>query len=89
MSLNLQRHELVVDGHMVSLSQREFALLERLMRHPGVVCPRSELLGVVWGWSDDTECSNVVDVYIRRIRAKLRDGLIETVRNVGYSFVAN
>lgn len=88
-SLDLQRHELVIDGEMVSLSQREFALLEHLMRHPGVVCPRSELLGVVWGWSDDAECSNVVDVYVRRVRAKLQDGLIETVRNVGYSFVAS
>jgi DNA-binding response OmpR family regulator len=70
----------------VSLSEREFLLLQHLMKKKGQVCTRAELLGEVWGYSFDPG-TNVVDVYVGRLRAKLGDDLIETVRNVGY-FVA-
>lgn len=85
--LDMHRHALVVDGHAVQLSPREFVLLENLMRSPGQVRTREELLAQVWGWSNDGN-SNVVDVCVRRLRGKLHRELIETVRNVGYSFVA-
>ena len=75
-------------GHgPVSLSEREFLLLQHLMRRHGDVCTREELLDQVWGYSFDPG-TNVVDVYVGRLRAKLGAGLIETVRNVGYCFCA-
>jgi two-component system OmpR family response regulator len=86
-SLDLQRRVAAVDGHNVMLSQREFLLLGHLMRRAGQVCRRDELLTHVWGYTFDTS-SNVVDVYVRRLRAKLNPDWIETVRNVGYCFVA-
>jgi two-component system OmpR family response regulator len=86
--LDLQRRVLNVDGRIIVLSPREFVLLEHLMRRANEVCTRIELLGDVWGYSFDPG-SNVVDVCVRRLRAKLEPDLIETVRNVGYCFVAS
>jgi DNA-binding response OmpR family regulator len=59
-----------------------------LMRRAGEVCTRDELLADVWGYSFDSG-SNVVDVCVRRLRSKLEQGAIETVRNVGYILVAS
>lgn len=76
------RHE-----RKVSLTTREFTLLEYLMRHPGQVLSREQLLQAVWGSTYHTS-SNVVDVYIRYLRKKLdipgTDSPIETVRGAGY-----
>ena len=58
-----------------------------LSHRAGDVCGREELLTDVWGYSFDPG-TNVVDVYVGRLRAKLSARLIETVRNVGYCFVA-
>jgi len=88
MRLDLQRRVLLVEGQEVSLSHREFILMGHLMRRAGEVCTRDELLADVWGYSCDPG-SNVVDVCVRRLRSKLERGAIETVRNVGYSFVAS
>jgi DNA-binding response OmpR family regulator len=71
----------------VQLSSREFLLLEHLIRREGEVCTRAELLNSVWGFSFDTG-TNVVDVYVCRLRAKLGPTTIETVRNVGYTLAA-
>jgi DNA-binding response OmpR family regulator len=84
--LDLQRRELVVEGRRTELSQREFVLLAHLLHRRGEVCTRQELLAGVWGVGFDTR-TNVVDVYVRRLRAKLAANSIETVRNVGYRFV--
>jgi DNA-binding response OmpR family regulator len=67
----------------VDLTEREFLLLRHLMSNAGAVCSRPELLSEVWGFSFDPG-SNVVDVYVRRLRSKLGD-IIRTVRNVGYT----
>jgi len=71
----------------VDLPSREFALLEYLMRHPGQVLTRQQLLNAVWGFDFDT-ASNVVDVYVSYLRKKLDRGndtsIIETVRGAGY-----
>ena len=71
----------------VSLSTREFSLLETFMRRPGQVLTREQLLGLAWGVDHDV-ASNVVDVYVRYLRAKIDRpfGLttLETVRGVGY-----
>lgn len=71
----------------VRLSPREFNVLLHLLSKSGEVCTRQELLERVWGYSFDPE-TNVVDVCVGRIRAKLGNGYIETVRNVGYAFRA-
>jgi len=71
----------------VDLASKEFSLLEYLMRHPGQVMTRQQLLDAVWGFDFDT-ASNVVDVYVGYLRRKLdAPGLptaIETVRGAGY-----
>ena len=65
------------------LSGREFALLETLMRHPGAIRSREELLDRVWGFDFDPG-SNVVEVYIRYLRKKVGAERIKTVRGSGY-----
>jgi two-component system, OmpR family, response regulator len=88
LSLDLQRRRATVAGSdSVSLSTREFLVLEYIMRKEGQVCTREELLAQVWGYSFDPG-TNVVDVCVGRLRQKLRGAFIETIRNVGYCFVA-
>jgi len=87
LDLRLRRAE--IGGIQASLPFREFLLLQHLMRRAPAACGRPELLTDVWGLSFDPG-SNVVDVYIRRLRAKLdRPDRIETVRNVGYQFAVD
>lgn len=75
------------DGKSADLPNREFALLEYLMRHPDQVLSRQQLLDAVWGFGFDPG-SNVVDVYIGYLRRKLdvpdEESVIETVRGAGY-----
>jgi two-component system OmpR family response regulator len=72
----------------VSLSDREFRLLEVLMRHRGMVLTRQRLLDRVWGYRADPS-SNVVDIYVHYLRRKIDQGepvhLIQTIRGAGYS----
>jgi DNA-binding response OmpR family regulator len=85
--LDLRARRVERGGLPVSLTPREFALLELFLRHPGQVLTRTQILGQVWGFEVDPS-SNVVDVYVRYLREKLdRPGsppAIETVRGVGY-----
>jgi DNA-binding response OmpR family regulator len=83
LKLDLRTRRLSSAVQSADLSQREFALMEYLMRRPGVVCSRSELLSDVWGYNFDPG-SNIVDVTIARVRAKVPDVSIQTIRNVGY-----
>lgn len=82
--LDLQRHVANAGNGDVQLSAREFVLLLYLMQRAGTVCPREQLLAEVWDTPFDPH-TNVVDVYIRRLRRKLGAGAIETLRNVGYA----
>ncbi len=86
-SLDVKRRELVINDQRVALSQREFTLLSHLLQHKGEACTREELLAEVWDIEFDPG-TNVVDVYVGRLRAKLAPDSIETVRNVGYRLVA-
>ncbi|WP_336582035.1 winged helix-turn-helix domain-containing protein [Nesterenkonia sp. PF2B19] len=72
-----------MDGRAVELSAREFTLAEVLLEHPRQVLSRDQLLDMVWESSSETS-SNVVDVYIRYLRAKLGAERIVTVRGAGY-----
>ena len=87
LSLNLVTREVYRDGKKIELPMREFALLEYLMRSPGRVVSKTQLIENVWEWHFDTG-TNVVEVYIQRLRKKVDDGfdvkLIQTVRGVGY-----
>jgi DNA-binding response OmpR family regulator len=69
-----------------TLSTREYVLLEYLMRHRERTCTRDELLEYVWGYTFDP-VTNILDVYIARLRQKLGFECIQTARNVGYAFV--
>jgi DNA-binding response OmpR family regulator len=75
---------------LIDLPDREFALLEYFMRHPGRVLSRQAILADVWGYDEDP-ASNVVDVYVRYLRKRLervagRRSFIVTVRGEGYRF---
>ncbi len=72
-------------GRDVELTAREYALLEVFLRHPGQVLSREQLLSRVWGYDFDPG-SNVVEVYVRYLRKKLGDDVVETVRGMGYRF---
>jgi DNA-binding response OmpR family regulator len=87
LTMNLVNREVARGGRKIELPMREFALLEYLMRSPGRVISRTQLIENVWDWHFDTG-TNVVEVYIQRLRKKVDDGhevkLIQTVRGVGY-----
>ncbi|MGO1236407.1 MAG: response regulator transcription factor [Microbacterium gubbeenense] len=85
-SLDLRSRRAEVDGANVELSAREFALAEEFLRHPDQVMSREQLLSQVWGYDYDPG-SNIVDVYVRYLRAKLGAERIETVRGMGYRLV--
>ncbi|MDQ3782478.1 MAG: response regulator transcription factor [Actinomycetota bacterium] len=85
-TLDLRTRKATTGGKEVELSAREFTLVETLMRHPGQVLSRQQLLSHVWGYDFDTG-SNIVDVYIGYLRRKLGKDLIETVRGMGYRLI--
>jgi len=84
--LDLRTRRATVGSKVVELSAREFILAETLLRHPGQVLSREQLLSNVWGYDFDPG-SNVVDVYVGYLRKKLGKDLIETVRGMGYRLV--
>jgi len=69
----------------VHLTGKELGLLELLSTHPGRLFSREDIIERVWDAEFDAE-TNVVDVYVRNLRRKLGDGVVETVRGVGYRF---
>ena len=81
--LDLIRREADSGSGRVPLSEREFLLLRELMRRPGQVVSKQWLLSAVWQYHFDPG-SNVVDVYVRRLRAKLGADAIITMRGEGY-----
>lgn len=89
LTVNLITREVSVDGAPVELTAREFTLMEYLMRAPGRVYTRTQILEHVWGYDFDPT-TNLVDVHIQRLRKKLyekdRERFIETARGVGYRF---
>ena len=78
-------------GETLNLTARELALLELLMSSPGRLFSRERILSSVWGLNEDP-LTNVVDVYIRRLRSKIDEGrpipLIQTMRGLGYRMEA-
>jgi len=87
LSLNADRHEVLYGDTEVNLTSREFSLLQTLLENKNIVLGRDTLLEKIWGFDYMGE-TNVVDVYIRYLRAKIDDRfdvkLIKTIRGVGY-----
>lgn len=87
LALNQITREVTFKGEAIDFAPREFTLLEFLMRSPGRVFTRTQILEYVWNYDFDPN-TNVVDVCVKRIRKKLADfglrELVETVRGVGY-----
>ncbi len=87
LELDLRRRRALRAGKRIDLTAKEFALLELLMRRQGEVLPRSLIASQVWDMNFDSD-TNVVEVAIRRLRARVDTGfdtpLIRTVRGMGY-----
>jgi DNA-binding response OmpR family regulator len=88
LELDLDRRRARGAGFDVVLTEREFGLLAHLMRRHGDVCGKDELLHDIWGLEFDPG-SNVLEVCMRRLRTKLGEAPIETIRGVGYCFYAD
>lgn len=87
LELDLIRRRVTRAGRRIDLTAKEFGLLELLLRRQGEVLPRSLIASQVWDMNFDSD-TNVVEVAVRRLRAKIDDGfdlkLIRTVRGMGY-----
>jgi two-component system copper resistance phosphate regulon response regulator CusR len=87
LELDLLRRRVTRAGKRIDLTAKEFALLELLLRRQGEVLPRSLIASQVWDMNFDSD-TNVIEVAVRRLRAKIDDGfevkLIRTVRGMGY-----
>lgn len=82
-SINPATREVLVDNVAITLSAREWSVLEPLLARPGMVLSRAQLEDKLYGWKDEIS-SNAVEVYIHGLRKKLGADLIQNVRGVGY-----
>lgn len=83
LTLDPATREATLDGQPVTLSSREWAVLEPMLLRPGVVFSRKQLEEKLYGWKQDIS-SNAVEVYIHGLRRKLGPDVIQTVRGLGY-----
>lgn len=87
LTLDTRKHEAYRNQTKIELTGREYLLLEFLMRATGRICSRMAILEKVWSYDFDPG-SNLVEVYVKRLREKLDDGhkpkLLHTVRSLGY-----
>lgn len=87
LSLNVNTRQVTRQGKEISLSPKEYAILECLIRNKNIVLTRAQIESNIWDMDYNGE-SNVIDVYIRYLRKKIDEGfdekLIQTVRGVGY-----
>jgi DNA-binding response OmpR family regulator len=87
LTVNPATHDVERGGEHIKLNAKEFALLEYFMRHPNQVLTREMIESHIWSY-DFISASNVVDVYVRRLRRKIDDHfpvkLLETIYSVGY-----
>ncbi len=87
LTLNPDTHEVARENRQIDLTQREFELLEYLMRNERLVISRQKLLDEVWGY-DPFSITNTIEVFVSNLRRKLEAGgeprLLHTVRGAGY-----
>jgi two-component system OmpR family response regulator len=84
--LDTRHSRVLVGGQALTLTSHEYRVLDYLMHHPGMVVSRSDLIEHIYAQDFDRD-SNTVEVFIARLRKKLPDGVIETVRGLGYRLV--
>lgn len=84
LTLDKAGHKVALNGEPVNLSPREFVILQALLENAGAVLSRSTLEQALYGWEMDVE-SNTVEVHVHFLRKKVGEGLIRTVRGVGYT----
>jgi DNA-binding response OmpR family regulator len=82
-TLDPSTRQVTHDGVPLALSAREYAVLEALMLRPGAILSRAQLEDRLYGWGEELE-SNAISVYVHQLRRKLGEGVIHTVRGVGY-----
>lgn len=88
--IDVSRYEVAVNGSKIDLTFKEYELLKFLASNKGRVYSRDQLLDKIWGY-DYYGGTRTVDVHIRRLRSKIEDRrhtFIETIRNIGYKFIA-
>ncbi|GAA4435060.1 response regulator transcription factor [Ravibacter arvi] len=85
--INPKNYSVVQEGRSITLPKKEFELLLYLAQNPDKVCGRDELLQKIWG-ADIYVLERTVDVHIRKLREKLGEGYIKTLKGVGYMFNA-
>jgi len=81
-------YTIALNGKEITLPRKEFELLHYLAQHPNKVFSRDELLQHIWG-ADVYVLERTVDVHVRKLREKIGDGYISTVKGVGYKFIQN
>jgi len=81
--IDLAHRVVTVAGGAADVTGREWAVLERLIRHPGAIVSKGQLEDTLYEFGAEVE-SNAVEVYVSRLRRKLGQGLITTVRGLGY-----
>jgi two-component system, OmpR family, alkaline phosphatase synthesis response regulator PhoP len=85
LAMDLARHEVISEGKEISLTAKEFGLLEHLLRNPGRVLTRDALLNAVWGY-DYYGTTRTVDVHVRRLKQKMPvlNEAIVSIKSLGY-----
>jgi two-component system alkaline phosphatase synthesis response regulator PhoP len=85
LTMDLARHEVISEGKEISLTAKEFGLLEHLLRNPGRVLTRDALLNAVWGY-DYYGTTRTVDVHVRRLKQKMPalNEAIVSIKSLGY-----
>ncbi len=83
--MNWRERRVTRGGEGVHLTGKELGVLELLSTHPGRLFTREEIIDRVWDAEFDAG-TNIIDVYVRNLRRKLGDGVVETVRGIGYRF---
>ena len=83
-SLDIESHEVTVDGTLLDLSRREYMLLKALMERAGNVLSKDQLEQKLYAWGEETS-SNAIEVHIHNLRKKIYKKFITTIRGIGYS----
>lgn len=86
--LDTRHSRVTVGGQALTLTSHEYRVLDYLMHHPGQLVSRSDLIEHIYAQDFDRD-SNTVEVFIARLRKKLPEGAIETVRGLGYRLVSS
>lgn len=83
--IDTEKYQVIYDGNVLDLPRKEFELISLLSSKPGKVFPREEIMDRIWG-NDVVVGGRTIDVHIRKIREKIGDKSIKTIKGVGYKF---